>query len=365
MERPRLSLIQEFFKIKQLIQYALEKVILQSILSCPKLIHMQAPPPPIVKVALFALLVTLGVMAIKFATYFLTNSTAVLSDALESIINVITGAFMLISVIISSRPADKSHPYGHGKIESFSAGLEGGLILLAAIIIAIEAAPRFFDPMPPQRLGIGILMLLGAGFVNLTLGLYLLRFGRRHGSDALIADGQHLLTDFYTSAGVILGLIGVRATGWNWLDPLVACLVAVNILIPGMRLVRISIRSLMNEADPEVLQRIAAALEQIKSPVWLAPHDLRVIRSGKYYHIDLHIHLPHYWTLSQAHKVEEEVAAALLETIGAEGDVMIHLDPCEPSKCSNCSLESCPERQHPFTEGGSITVEKITANNSK
>jgi cation diffusion facilitator family transporter len=321
--------------------------------------------PPIVKIALTALLVTVGVMAVKFATYFLTGSTAVLSDALESIINVITGAFMLISVIISSRPADKSHPYGHGKIESFSAGLEGGLILLAAIIIFIEAVPRFFDPIPPQRLGIGILMLLGAGLVNLILGGYLLRFGRKHHSDALMADGHHLLTDFYTSAGVILGLLAVRFTGWYWLDPLVACLVAANILIPGLRLVRKSIRSLMNEADPEVLQRVAVALGQIKSPAWLAPHDLRVIRSGKYYHIDLHIHLPHYWTLSQAHEVEKEVAAALLEAIGTEGDVMIHLDPCMPSKCGNCSLESCPERLHPFIEGDQITVEKVMADNSK
>jgi cation diffusion facilitator family transporter len=318
----------------------------------------------VVKVALAALLVSVCLLAVKFTAYFLTGSAAVLSDALESIINVITGSFMLVSVIISRRPADESHPYGHGKIESFSAGLEGGLILLAAFIIIIEALPRFFAPVPPQRLDLGIFLLLGAGSVNLGLGFFLLRQGRKHHSDALIADGQHLLTDFYTSAGVILGLFAVRATGWLWLDPLVACLVAVNILIPGFRLVRRSIQDLMNQADPETLQRVVAALAQIKSPVWLAPHDLRVLRSGRYYHIDLHIHLPHYWLLSQAHEVEMEVAAALLQALGAEGDVMIHLDPCEPSNCRNCTLESCPERQQPFTGGEAMTMEKVKAHDT-
>jgi cation diffusion facilitator family transporter len=311
-----------------------------------------------------ALLVSVLLLAVKFAAYFLTGSAAVLSDALESIINVITGAFMLVSVTVSSRPADESHPYGHGKIESFSAGLEGGLILLAAIIIVIEAAPRFFSPIPPQRLDLGILLLLGAGSANLGLGFFLLRHGRKHHSDALIADGHHLLTDFYTSGGVILGLFAVRATGWLWLDPLMACLVAVNILVPGFKLVRRSTQNLMNQSDPETLQRVVAALKQIKSPVWLAPHDLRVIRSGRYYHIDLHIHLPHYWTLSQAHEVEMEVAAALLQALGTEGDVMIHLDPCEPSNCSNCDLESCPARRQPFTSSESMTIEKVKAHDT-
>jgi cation diffusion facilitator family transporter len=321
-------------------------------------------PSPVVKFALSALLVSACLLAVKFAAYFLTGSAAVLSDALESIINVITGAFMLISIVISNRPADESHPYGHGKIESFSAGLEGGLILLAAFIIITEAIPRFFSPIPPKRLDIGILMLLGAGLVNLAAGFLLIRYGRKHHSDALIADGHHLLTDSYTSAGVILGLFAVRTTGWLWLDPLVACLVAMNILILGYRLVRTSIQNLMNRADPETLDRVAAALKQRKRPVWMAPHDLRVIRSGRYYHIDLHIHLPHFWMLSQAHEVEKEVAAALLQALGTEGDVMIHLDPCEPSNCENCKLASCPERCLPFTGCESMDVKEIKAHDT-
>jgi cation diffusion facilitator family transporter len=317
--------------------------------------------PPVRKAALAAFLVSILLLAGKFVAYFLTGSAAVWSDALESIINVATGAFVVICVTVSSRPADESHPYGHGKIEAFSAGLEGGLILLAAVMILSEALPRFFMPIAPQRLGLGTILLFALGIINLILGLGVRHYGRRYRSDALEANGRHLLTDFYTSAGVVLGLLAVRWTGWLWLDPLVACLVAVQILVPGLKLVRQAIRNLMNEADPETLQRVVAALKQMQSPVWLCPHDLRVIRSGDYHHIDLHITLPHYWQLSQAHTVEKEVAATLLATIGTAGDVMIHLDPCEAACCHCCRLASCPERQAPFAGSEPLLMENVTA----
>ncbi|MDA8164287.1 MAG: cation diffusion facilitator family transporter [Desulfobacteraceae bacterium] len=317
------------------------------------------PWSPPRKVALIAFLTSILLLGGKFIAYYLTGSAAALSDALESIINVVTGAFMLVSVAISSRPADESHPYGHGKIEAFSAGLEGGLILLAAMVILGEAAPRFLVPVPPQRLGLGTILLFGAGIINLILGLSVCYYGRRHRSEALEADGRHLLTDFYTSAGVVLGLLGVRSTGWLWLDPLVACLVAIQILVPGTKLVRNAVRNLMNEADPQILQRVVDALANMESPVWLCPHDLRVIRSGNYHHIDLHITLPHYWRLGQAHAVEKEIAAKLLATVGTAGDVMIHLDPCDSACCRSCRLESCPERQAPFAGSEPLRMENI------
>ncbi|MEJ2033132.1 MAG: cation diffusion facilitator family transporter [Deltaproteobacteria bacterium] len=316
---------------------------------------------PTRKAALAAFLISILLLAGKFVAYFLTGSVAVWSDAMESIINVTTGAFMVLSVTISSRPADESHPYGHGKIEAFSAGLEGGLILLAAVMILFEALPRFFEPMAPQHLGLGTILLFAAGIINLILGLGLLRYGRQYRSEALVADGRHLLTDFYTSAGVVLGLLAVRWTGRLWLDPLVACLVAIQILIPGLKLVRQAIRNLMNEADPETLQRVVDALNKMQSPVWLCPHDLRVIRSGDYHHIDLHLTLPRYWQLSQAHDVEKEVAATLLSTIGTAGDVMIHLDPCDSACCRCCRLTSCPERQAPFAGSEPLRMENIAA----
>ena len=313
------------------------------------------------RTAATALFISLLLLVGKFAAYYLTGSKAVLSDAIESIINVITGAFLLFSVTIGNQPADQCHPYGHGKVESFSVGLEGGLILLAGIVILAESVPAFFLPEPPQRLDTGILLLAGAGAVNLSFGLHLIAQGRKHKSEALKADGHHLLTDFYTSVGVLVGLVAVRITGWVWLDPLMACLVAVNILVPGTKLTRNAVRDLMNEADPSLLARIVEALNRIDTSTWHCPHRLRVIRSGTYHHIDLHITVPHYWTLAQAHGVEKEVASTLLDAMGEEGDVMIHLDPCHPECCSCCKLEPCQIRSAPFAERPKWSIENVTA----
>ncbi len=311
--------------------------------------------------ARLAFITSLLLLMAKFGAYYLTGSKAVLSDAIESIINVVTGAFLVLSILVSTRPVDENHPYGHGKIEAFSAGLEGGLIVLAAIMILVEAIPAFFAPHPPTNLGAGILILGGAGVINLVVGLFLLHTGKKHKSEALRADGRHLLTDFYTSAGVIIGLLLFQVTGLVWIDPLVACLVAINILIPGSRLFNNSIKNLMNEADPELLSRIVEGLNNIKKPGWLYPHKLRALRSGRYHHVDLHISLPHYWTLSQVHAAEKEITDALLEAIGEEGDIMIHVDPCEPPNCPVCGVDLCKERHTEFTSSPDWTVQEVTS----
>ena len=311
--------------------------------------------------ARLAFITSLLLLMAKFGAYYLTGSKAVFSDAIESIINVVTGAFLMLSIMVSTRPVDENHPYGHGKIEAFSAGLEGGLIILAAIMILVEAIPGFFAPSPPKNLGYGIFILGGAGIINLAVGIFLLRTGKRHKSEALHADGRHLLTDFYTSAGVIIGLVLYQITGLVWIDPLVACLVAINILIPGTRLFNNSIKNLMNEADPELLDRIVKGLNKIKKPGWLYPHKLRALRSGRYHHVDLHISLPHYWSLSQVHEAEKEITEALLEAIGEEGDIMIHVDPCEPPYCPVCGINSCKVRHAEFASSSDWTVQEVVS----
>jgi cation diffusion facilitator family transporter len=311
--------------------------------------------------ARLAFITSLLLLMAKFGAYYLTGSKAVFSDAIESIINVVTGAFLMLSIMVSTTPVDENHPYGHGKIEAFSAGLEGGLIILAAIMILVEAIPGFFAPYPPKNLGFGIFILGGAGVINLAVGTFLLHTGKKHKSEALRADGRHLLTDFYTSAGVIIGLLLYQITGLVWIDPLVACLVAINILIPGTRLFNNSIKNLMNEADPELLGRIVKGLNKIKKPGWLYPHKLRALRSGRYHHVDLHISLPHYWTLSQVHEAEKEITDALLEAIGEEGDIMIHVDPCEPPYCPACGIDSCKERYAEFTSSSDWTVQEVVS----
>ena len=309
--------------------------------------------------ARLAFITSLALLLAKFGAYYLTDSKAVFSDAIESIINVVTAAFLMLSISVSSKPVDEDHPYGHGKIESFSAGLEGGLIILAAIMILVESIPVFFAPQPPRNLGLGLYILGGAGAVNLVVGSYLMRAGRTYKSEAISADGRHLLTDFYTSAGVIIGLLLYRLTGFPWLDPLVACLVALNILIPGISLLAKSFKNLMDEADPKLLERIVLALNTIKKPGWLYPHKLRALRSGRYHHVDLHISLPHYWTLTQVHEAEQEITQALLDALGEEGDIMIHVDPCEPPYCPICNVDNCSARKADFNSAPNWSVKEV------
>jgi cation diffusion facilitator family transporter len=311
--------------------------------------------------ARLAFITSLTLLLAKFGAYYLTDSKAVLSDAIESIINVVTAAFLMLSISVSTKPVDENHPYGHGKIESFSAGLEGGLIIIAALIILVEAVPVFFTPQAPKNLGIGLYILGGAGIINLIVGAYLVRAGRKYKSDALSADGRHLLTDFYTSAGVIIGLLLYRFTGYVWLDPFIACLVALNILIPGINLFTKSFKNLMDEADPELLERIVQGLNTIKKPGWLYPHKLRALRSGRYHHVDLHISLPHYWTLTQVHEAEQEITKTLLEAIGEEGDIMIHIDPCEPPYCPVCEVDDCSERKAQFSSASNWSVKEVVS----
>ena len=188
------------------------------------------------RVAWLSLLLSGGLLAVKFLAYQLTGSAAVLSDALESIVNVIASSFALFSVTLSARPPDESHPYGHGRVEFFSAGFEGALIVAAAVAIFVTALPRLFHPQPLAQLSLGIGLVGGAGVLNALLGLCLQYVGRRTHSLALVADGKHLLSDAYTSAGVLVGILGVWLTGWHVLDALTALVVALHILVMGGRL---------------------------------------------------------------------------------------------------------------------------------
>jgi cation diffusion facilitator family transporter len=314
--------------------------------------------------AYIAFTMSLLLLTVKFIAFFLTGSKAVLSDAIESIINVITGAFLVVSITVSTQPVDENHPYGHGKIEAFSAGFEGGLIVIAGIMILFEAVPAFFIPRQPRNLGIGMVILFGAGAANMLTGSYLLHSGKKLKSDAVAADGKHLLTDFYTSAGVVAGLLLVKFTGYYWLDPLIACLVAVNILIPGYKLVRNATRNLMNEADLTFLERIVDGLNEIRKPGWLIPHKLRSIRSGRYHHVDLHISFPRYWSLDEVHGAEEKLTKALLHAVGEEGDVMLHADPCKDLYCQYCDMEPCAERTVAQRIVRKWTVREVTADRS-
>ena len=224
---------------------------------------------------LAAVIIGALIMGLKFYGYWITGSSAILSDALESIINVVASGFGLGSVIVSSRPADDDHPYGHGKIEFFSAGFEGSLILVAAVGIFVEGLKQTMNPIDLPNLAEGLFFLITGGVGNLALGVALLRVGKRTKSIVLEADGKHLLTDVYTSLIVSFGLGLVYWTGWFRLDGIIVCAAGINIVFWGTGLVRKAFGGLMDATDPELLDEISDLLTRHKKETWIGIHRLR------------------------------------------------------------------------------------------
>ena len=292
-----------------------------------------------------SLSVSVVLMAAKFYTFHLTRSSAVLSDALESIINVVAAAFAVVSIWMAAQPPDSDHPYGHGKIEYFSAGFEGALIIFAAVGIFKTGISHLLMPKPLANLQAGLAILIAATVINLLLGVGLVKVGKKAQSLTLIADGKHVLTDVYTSVGVVGGLFLVQWTGWLWLDGGIACLVGVNILLTGTRLVRQSFSALMDASDPQLLGEISRLLEDHRKEVWIDIHQLRAWRSGNFVHIDLHLVLPRDYLLDDAHAQAKALEQMLIDHFEGNAGVLVHMDPCgtvlsddqSPSCWENCS----------------------------
>jgi len=286
------------------------------------------------------------IMAAKFYVYRITLSSAVLSDALESIINLVASAFALVSIIMAARPPDRSHPYGHGKIEYFSAGFEGALIIIAAFGIFKFGVQQLIDPRDLPNLQMGLWILFATSFVNLVLGIGLVRTGKKTDSLTLEADGKHVLTDVYTSAGVLLGLLLVYVSGLNRLDGIVACIVGVNILVTGAGLVRTSFARLMDASDPALLKRVSKLILRHRNDIWIDVHQLRAWRSGTRVHIDLHLILPQDLSLEAAHREAKALEHSIVSYFDGKASVLIHMDPCVNSDCSICGQKFCELRTY-------------------
>lgn len=300
------------------------------------------------RAASISLVVAMVLLAVKLAAWRLTGSAAILSDALESIVNVVAAGMALFSVWYGSQPADDDHPYGHGKVEDFSAGVEGALIVLAALFIFRAALPRFFEPEPIESLGAGGALVAGATVANLVLGLYLLRAGRTHHSKALVADGHHVLADVVTSVGAVGALVLVGRTGWLWLDPAIACLIAIHIVVAGYRLIRESIGRLMDEADSDALEHLANHLDGARRVHWIDVHEMRAWWAGDTLHVDAHLVLPRYWTLDRAHDAGDELEAEIAVAMGEKAEAVVHVDPCGDRYCARCAVEDCEIRGAEF-----------------
>ncbi len=305
-----------------------------------------------------SLLVSLALLVAKFQAYRLTGSTAILSDALESIVNVVAAVFAIGALVFAGRPADRNHPYGHGKMEFLSAAFEGGLIAFAAVLIVYEVAQSLLYGASLRDLDLGLAVVLGAGLVNLALGAYLVRAGRRHDSLTLVADGRHVMADFYTSAGIVVGLLLVRVTGLDWLDPLVAAVVALNLLWTGLGLVRQAAAGLLDEEDPELLNRLLDVLQPRLGQGVIRVHHLRAIRAGRFHHVDAHLVVPEFWSVERSHELAEELAEQVVKDLGVEGEMTLHTDPCHRIYCRMCDLEDCPIRRDLFLHRPPLTLDE-------
>jgi cation diffusion facilitator family transporter len=311
------------------------------------------------RAGLISLVVGGVLLAAKYLAYRLTGSTAILSDALEGIVNVVAAVFALGGLVFAGRPADRSHPYGHGKIEFFSAVFEGGLIAFAAVMILYQSALSFIYGVEVRQLDLGLAITAAAGLANLALGFFLVRTGRRTQSLTLIADGQHVLSDFWTSLGVVVGLLLVRLTEAVWFDPLVAAIVGLNLAWTGIRLVRHAAGGLLDEEDTDLLQKLLDALNASMVPGIIRVHNLRAIRSGRFTHVDAHLVVPEFWSVSAAHDAADAFERHVIAACGIEGEIVFHTDPCRKAYCGQCDIPSCPIRLEPFLGRPALTVEEI------
>lgn len=305
--------------------------------------------------------IALALVVVKGAGWWLTGSRGLLSDALESIVNVVTAAFGTWSVSLAGRPPDRAHPYGHGKVEFFAAGLEGALILVAAAGIFREAIPALLHPRPVERMGWGLGLAALAAAVNLAAGTLFVRVGKRQSSATLVGEGHHLLADTLTTVGVIGGLVLVRLTGNPVFDPLAALLVGAWIAWTGFGLLRESAARLMDRADPEILGQVARVLqrEARENPWWIEAHLLRAWVSGEFVHVDFHLTMPRWWTLDQVHEAQHRMLPLIIRELGRPGEVLIHPDPCEPSLCRMCRVDPCPRRAANQVDEADWSLDKL------
>ncbi|MGF7218711.1 cation diffusion facilitator family transporter [Spirosoma lacussanchae] len=301
-------------------------------------------------------------LVVKFTAYFLTSSTAILTDAVESIVNVLASGFALYSIYLAGQPRDQNHPYGHGKIEFLSSGFEGAMILSAGLVIVWQAILSVFEPQELDNLGTGFVLLGITALANAFVGWMLIRTGRQTDSLALIADGQHLMTDVISSIVVMIGVAIVALTGQRWIDSVLSLGLSVLIIYNGLQLVRQSVARLMDETDAPTLDRVVALLNVHKERNWIDVHNLRVQKYGADLHIDCHLTLPYYWELTQVHDEVHAFEDTLKAGFSNEVEIFVHTDPCMKECCHYCRVADCPVRAFAFVRDVDWTSENLPLN---
>jgi cation diffusion facilitator family transporter len=301
-------------------------------------------------------------LTVKLLAYYLTSSVAILTDALEGIVNVVAGFFGLYSLYLSAKPRDDDHPYGHGKIEFISAGIEGTLIVIAGVFILVKSIKNLLHPTPIYQLDTGLILVGTTAIVNLIIGTISIRTGKKNNSLPLISSGKHLLSDTYTTAGIFIGLLLIYLTNILWIDSLVALVFSFIILFTGLRIIRKSLAGIMDERDNALLKQLIEALDAHRSKNWMDLHNLRIIKYGSVLHIDCHLTVPWYLNVHEAHDEIDALGAIIRKEFGHSIEFFVHSDGCLPISCPICIKEDCPVRQHAFVRRIKWQVENVAQN---
>jgi cation diffusion facilitator family transporter len=306
--------------------------------------------------------VSVVLLIVKFIAYYITHSVSILTDALESIVNVAAGFIGLYSLFIAAKPRDKDHPYGHGKAEFISAAIEGTLVVSAGAIIVYKAVQHLIYPVEIIKIDYGILLVASTAGINFLMGYIAVQKGKKNNSLALVASGKHLESDSFSTVGIVLGLLLIFFTGLKWIDGAVAIGFGIFIGYTGYKILRKSIAGIMDEADLELLAKMVSLLNANRNENWVDLHNLRVIKYGAVIHLDCHFTVPWYLNVHDAHREIDALTSLIKKEFGESVEFFVHSDGCLPFSCKICDKKNCTERKHNFEKKIDWTMENILQN---
>ena len=307
-------------------------------------------------------MVAVLLFAIKIGAWYLTNSVAILTDALESTVNVTAGLIGLYSLYLSAKPRDTDHPYGHGKVEFISAAVEGTLMIISAFLIIYESLQNFRNPHQIFKLDYGLVLIAFTAIVNFGMGTLAVNKGKKNGSLALIATGKHLQSDTYSTLGIMVGLAFIYFTHLNWIDSAVSLLFSFLIIFTGYKVLRSSIAGIMDEADRELLVELVNKLDSNRQANWVDLHNLRVIKYGNVLHVDCHLTVPWFLNVNEAHAEVDNLERIVKTHFGDSVEMFVHTDGCKDFSCHLCNKENCPKRHYSLSNTVRWTVENVSKN---
>lgn len=307
--------------------------------------------------------VSIMLLIIKTAAWYITGSVAILTDAFESIVNVTAGLIGVYSLYVSAKPKDQDHPYGHGKAEFISAAIEGSLISIAGFIIIYQAVNNLLYPPEIKKLDYGIILVAITGLVNYIAGSICIKTGKKNNSLALISSGKHLQTDTWSTLGIVVGLILILITRLNWIDSVVAILFSLLIIFTGYKILRSSVAGIMDEADVSLLKKMVHMLNANRRENWIDLHNLRIIKYGSRIHLDCHLTVPWYLNVHEAHKEIDALSILVKNEYGESVELFVHSDGCLDFSCKICTKTDCNVRKHAFEKKVEWTMENISSDN--